>query len=347
MNKTLRSPQSLYTVTMWLVSLVFAGFLVGLGGKVIDDLRIAQDPPVLNNFADQAALATVRERIGATQAALRTQDAETSAAAARLSQARAAYESAKSSFDAWIATRRATGDPARDPEVLGRTDEVVQLRTAEQREQQTLLDAQRRRALAQQSVQDDQREFDRLVKAGEPAYERAVRVRELTVFAVRLAFTLPLLLVAAWFVARKRASRYWPLMRGFVIAAAFAFFFELVPYLPSYGGYVRYVVGIVLTLVVGNYAIRWMQGYLQRRQDEERRSEVERRAHMNNEEALRKMKSDLCPGCERPIMTTGDVKANFCCHCGLKLFDHCAGCQARKNAYFNHCMACGLPAKAV
>jgi len=352
MNKTLRSPQTVYTFAMWLVTLVFAGFLIGLGDKIIDDLRIAKEPPTLEDFADPGALRSARARIAGAQAGEPALDNEAAQASARSNQARTAYESAKSSFDAWIATRRATGDAARDPEVLSRTNDVVQLRTEQERRQQAVLDVQRRRAQQQQALAEARRDEARLLQAGRPAFEQAVRWRDLAVFGVRLAFTLPLLLIAAWFVARKRGSRYWPLMRGFVIAAAFAFFFELVPYLPSYGGYVRYAVGIVITLVAGQYGIRWMQGYLQRRQEEELRSETDRRAHLDNEQALLKMKSDLCPGCERPILTTGDIKPNFCCHCGLKLFDTCGTCQVRKNAYFKHCMVCGalahppLPAEA-
>ena len=53
-------------------------------------------------------------------------------------------------------------------------------------------------------------------------------------FLYRLMLTLPLLVIAGW-----------PFVWGSICFALFAFFVELVPYLPSYGGYIRYVVGII------------------------------------------------------------------------------------------------------
>jgi hypothetical protein len=123
------------------------------------------------------------------------------------------------------------------------------------------------------------------------------------------------------------------------------FFVELVPYLPSYGGYVRYAVGIVLTIGAGHFLIKNMRSYLARRQVAEAQAEQERRRHVSHEEAFKKVAAKLCPGCDRPTATTGDAEANFCIHCGMTLYDHCKACNTRKMAFFRFCMTCGTPAE--
>lgn len=175
------------------------------------------------------------------------------------------------------------------------------------------------------------------------SYNSAMRSRELRVFGYRLALTLPLLLIAGWLFAKKRKGTYWPFAWGFIYFALFAFFVELVPYLPSYGGYVRYVVGIAVTVVAGRYAIASLQHYLARQKESEALPDVERRQTLRYDIALARLDKGVCPGCERPV-NLKDAALDYCPHCGIGLADHCGGCATRKNAFLRFYFACGTPA---
>jgi hypothetical protein len=346
MFKSLRVPERLYQIAMWTISLIFASFLGGLGQQIISELPGVDTSISVEQFMDpgkRASLQRERERLDASQTALTPQR---DSAQLAFTAATNAWSNARSSFDAWIATRTATTDPNQDPEVLRRTREVETLKVDERRAQQTVerLDAELLRV--EQSLESVSRQENELRESAQPAYRNAQFNLELRVFLIRLALTLPLLLVAWWLVRRKRSSQYWPLMRGFVIFAVLAFFVELVPYLPSYGGYVRSVVGVVACLVIGHYAIRWMQDYLRRRAEAEQKSEVVRRQALRTDDALKRMALNVCPGCERPIaggVSAGSpAPANFCVHCGMKLYDNCGSCSTRKNAFFTYCPSCGV-----
>ncbi len=341
MLKSARVPERTYAIVMWLVSIVFAGFLIGFGSLVISDLPRLDGNISVDQFVDrdaQAKIGGARKLLDERRDDFRTRQAD---ARLKLEQASNAYLSANETFETWIKTRTATTDPNQDPEVIRRTQALEALK-GRARAAQSVVEKLDEESLAldrEQTLIDGQQSQLNLVAT--PAYERAMFQQELKVFMWRLAFTLPLLLIAGWLVMKKRKSDYWPLMRGFVIAALFAFFFELVPYLPSYGGYIRYIVGMLLTLVAGHFIIKNMRAYLAKRQQVEHQAEDERRKLVSYEEAFKKMSSKVCPGCDRPVSTTGDAEANFCVHCGMTLFNICTKCNARKMAFFRYCMTCG------
>jgi len=343
MSKALRLSEKWFRRGLWLVALVFAGFLIGLGGTIVGDLPKVERRLDIDDFLDRPAAQRLREEIRRSQRA--GEDAQVALDQARLKHrvAQADTQSARETFNNWLATRRATQLSEQDPELVARTRALDGLRQAEraaqanvQAQEQLALDARQAQADAQRKVQDMERAAQEKLNA---EYRRV----ELRVFLYRLALTLPLLVAAGWLFKTRRHSTYWPFVWGFIFFALFAFFVELVPYLPSYGGYVRYIVGIIVTALVGRQAIVSLNRYLERQRLAEQLPDVQRREELSYDTALARLAKSVCPGCERGVDLKNE-KIDFCPHCGIGLHDYCRQCKTRKSAFLKFCHACGAGA---
>ncbi|MBI5907485.1 MAG: serine endopeptidase [Burkholderiales bacterium] len=340
MSKSLRLSEKWFRRGLWLVAFVFAGFLIGLGGIIVNDLPKVEQRQTLDDFMDPALSAKLRQAVKDAQRTGKEAKEALDQAQLRLKVAQADNQAVRETFGNWLATRRATALSGQDAELIGRTAKLDALRQAE-REALTAVEAQQQIALnARQAESRAQSQLQELQNSARDAWHKARRAQELRVFLYRLALTLPLLVAAGWLFAKKRKSTYWPFVWGFIFFALFAFFVELVPYLPSYGGYVRYVVGILITVLVGRQAIVSLNRYLEKQRLAEQLPDAQRREELSYDTALTRLSKGVCPGCERTV-DLKNQEIDFCPHCGIGLFDRCLQCATRKSAFAKFCHACG------
>lgn len=346
MSKALRLSEKWFRFGLWIVAFVFASFLIGLGGTIVQNLPKVEERYTLEHFIDQPAAEKLRAELRALQETRQDAQDAHDQALLKLNGARANSVAARETFNNWLATRHATRRPEQDRELIERTQALDELKILErkalsdvERQQQTLLDAR-------QAEERAQRDMHELERAASEKLNVELRSQELRVFGYRLLLTLPLLGISGWLFAKKRQSTWWPFVWGFIYFALFAFFVELVPYLPSYGGYVRYIVGIVITVLVGRYAVIALNRYLEKQKAAEAMPDVERRKELSYDTALARLAKKVCPGCERQV-DLSNTTIDFCPHCGICLFDHCARCNERKSAFSRFCHACGAAAREV
>ncbi|SDN86032.1 zinc ribbon domain-containing protein [Polaromonas sp. JS666] len=340
MANTLRLTEKWMHRGLWLVAFVFAGFLIGLGGTVVGDLPKVEKQLSLDDFMDANAATALRNAIRAAERA--GQDAQAALEQAQLKRRAAQADSAaaRETFNNWLSTRHATQLAEQDPELVSRTRALDALKERE-RAAGAAAEAQQQAALdARQGAARERRKLREMEEAAQVQLNAEYRRVELRVFLYRLALTLPLLAAAGWLFAKKRKSTYWPFVWGFIFFALFAFFVELVPYLPSYGGYVRYIVGIVVTALVGRQAIVALNRYLEKQKLAEQLPDAQRREELSYDTALKRLSKSVCPGCERAV-DLKNTEIDFCPHCGIGLFDHCVQCTTRKSAFARFCHACG------
>jgi hypothetical protein len=337
----LTNPARLVRFGSWVIALVFAVFLNMLGSLVIRDMAFAPrgGPPTHAQFTDATAQDQLKERQRGLQAQKDALDDKVATLQVVRKRAAKDYADQKEGFQNWLATRTATGDSTRDPDLLTRTQKLDTLRGATsnwQHQIDAVNDQQRALAVLQNRLDMQIAHAD---AAAEQRLDDARRRYALKVFGLRLAVTLPILLLAVWLFIRYRKARNWPFVYGFGLFALSAFFVELVPYLPDFGGYVRVIVGIALTVFAGLYMMRAFQRYAERKRLELQQDQGARARSIGYEKAVKSLAKKRCPSCDKQ-WNVGGEDATFCVHCGLRLFNQC-GCGGRNFFFFPHCHQCG------
>ena len=142
MSKSLRLSEKWFRRGLWLVALVFASFLIGLGDTIVGDLPKVESRLELDDFLDRPQAQQLRAQLQVQRNA--AEAAHTALEQAQLQQqkARSEVQSQRDSYANWLAARSVTQRAEHDPEVLVRTRVLDALQTTEQ--------AQRRAVQAQQ-----------------------------------------------------------------------------------------------------------------------------------------------------------------------------------------------------
>lgn len=347
-------------IVYYSISIILCIFLILLSNRIIGDLDSVTVRPEVDNFIDKVKMADLDNKINEINIEIEKINTSKSTIERTIDIARENYANEKQSFENWLQTRKTLGSPDKDQEVISRARKLDEFYKIEQdwrlqlNEKQTEIDAKLKH---QQEFQDlVYREKDK----AEVKYYSELKHYDLIVFLIRLLFVAPILALGIFFFMRFRRNKFWPLFFGFTLFSFYAFFFGLVPYLPSYGGYVRYAVGIVLSAGLGYYAIKTIRQFLEKKQEELKISTQERAKNVQISVAEKALENHFCPSCgkdfiikkwEFPSTKNTDIDTyklvtSFCRHCGLELFKNCGNCGNKNFAHLPFCSSCGTKISA-
>jgi len=338
----------------YFVSGILCLFLILLSSNLLDDIDRLTVRPEYAAFENTEAFVNIRKQMAGINVQKDSLVNQRDNIAKAMEVARENYKNQKESFDNWIRTRVTIESPSKDKEVVERAkklDGIFKIeqdwRTEYNRLEEEIAGWQKQEQTLNNALSVEQEKANK-------SYERAIDGYTLKVFMLRLLFVLPVLALGIFFFIRYRAHKYWPLYFGFTLFSIYAFFIGLVPYLPSYGGYVRYSVGILLSLFLGYHAINTIRKYLEQRKAELQQSTQDRAKKVQHESAEKALDAHICPSCgkdfflkkwEFPLTRTASEGApkvsDFCRHCGLELFKPCEKCGNKNFAHYPFCSSCG------
>ena len=337
------------------ISIILCLFLILLSNRIIGDLDSTIKRLDSDDFENKSAIETFDGEIEKRSAAIENLSVKKEAIEKTIEMARDNYTNEKQSFDNWIQTRKTLGSPDKDQEVIIRANKLDEYYKVEQEWRSELNILQNQIDEIRKEKQEIQKSINEENSTTYEKYREALKWYDLKVFLIRLLFVAPVLALGIFFFIRYRRHKFYPLFFGFTLFSIYAFFFGLVPYLPSYGGYVRYSVGVVLSIGLGYYAIKHIKQFIEQKQAELKISTLERAKNIQTITAEKALENHFCPSCGKDFLLrrwefpaakttdTDDYKhvTTFCRHCGLELFRNCNNCGTKNFAHLLFCSSCG------
>lgn len=237
-------------------------------------------------------------------------------AAATAEQARAEYEFRREEYR--VALERGAGDPK-----LAQAHETARVAYEKAAAQAELAEATR--ASMEARLAGPQARWQEASDAAASAMQRAEDRYQLTVFALRFGYALPLFAFAVWLwlSLRRRRTRY------LVIATAFMGFagIQAVGLVGQYGWYLMRDIGPIALSVTGSAVC--VAGLVA----------LKRWASSAKLVTGGRLRRGQCPYCGFPLQ--GDPE--FCAGCGRRVAVACSACGGSNISESQYCRRCGKP----
>lgn len=207
-------------------------------------------------------------------------------------------------------------------------------------------------AKKQELVHDKEQTEQQLEKQRAPArqvYQQQTDTHRLKLAFYQLAILLPLLLLAAYFFAKKRTSIYFPFTIAFGAAVLTKVAMVIHAYFPSQ--YFKYILTLSLLLTVALLLIRFI------------RAVAFPKLQWLLQQYREGYEQFLCPKCAYPmrigprrflfwthrtvhkmlvpVHTEAKDEIYTCPSCGHSLFEECATCHQVRHSLLPHCIHCG------
>lgn len=329
------------------IALILGGFLSALGEKILDDLEALFQSPVYDNYIEANQIKDINKQIDSLKDKITIFNEKINQLKIGYNITNDNYLTEKDNYDDWIKTRRAIDNPEKDDELMKRLYKLEELNKALISWQKIIGNYQD--SISQLEVQQRvlNNKIEELNQSTDLKYQKDLRAYENKIFLIRLIFAIPILAIGIFLFIKYRDVKYRAFIWGVIFFSVYIFFIGLVPYLPSYGGYVRSIVGIIVTIIIGYYLIKQISLYYERKSAELLSSREERIKKIKYDTAVKSYQLHTCPSCERDFQLIKDTdnKPNYCVHCGLLLFENCPHCQHRNFSHFIYCSACGKKLK--
>lgn len=214
---------------------------------------------------------------------------------------------------------------------------------------QTVSDMVDRKEGVVREKQQAEQELEKQRQSAGSEYASLCSKHRLNLAFLQLAILLPILIVAAVVILKKRASIYFPLLLAFGVATLIKVALVVHEYFPT--EYFKYILIVALLLVVARLLIHFI------------RTIAFPKAQWLVRQYREAYERFLCPVCEYPIRIgprrflfwtrrtvnkivvpteRGDQEEAYTCpSCGSGLFEECPSCHKIRHALLPHCVHCG------